>query len=116
MSFAVVRPEDLEFVTRSHEPGEPQRHVAAVTERAGLRATRAVFVRFDPGTRGPRYDEEEQEFTYVPLRGTLTMYLGEPPELHEVPVGGVIHVTPDTLRQVANESGEELLLYVVAAS
>src|SRR4051794_18109715 len=116
MSFAVVHPEDLEFVARSHKPGEPRRHVAGMTERAGLRVTRASFVRFEPGARGPRYDEEGREMTYVPVRGTLTMSLGDPPERHDVPVGGLIHVDPDTLRQVANEADEELLLYVVVAA
>jgi mannose-6-phosphate isomerase-like protein (cupin superfamily) len=40
------------------------------------------------------------------------MYLGEPPEPQEVPVGGLIHVEPGTALQTANHGDGELLLYV----
>jgi quercetin dioxygenase-like cupin family protein len=113
--FEVVRPEALTFATRPHEPGEPRRHVAQVTELAGLEHTRANFFRLEPGAKGKPHDEDVQEETYVPVRGTLTMYVGEPPARHEVPVGGVIHVRPGTQRQIANETGEELLVYIVGA-
>jgi hypothetical protein len=43
------------------------------------------------------------------------MYLGDPPERHEMPQGGVIHVESGTPLQVVNESDEELLLYVYGA-
>jgi quercetin dioxygenase-like cupin family protein len=112
---AVVRPDELTFATRPHEPGEPRRHVAHVTELAGLQHTRANFFRLEPGAKGKAHDEDVQEETYVPVRGTLTMHVGEPPERHEVPVGGVIHVRPGTRRQIANEAGEELLVYIVGA-
>jgi mannose-6-phosphate isomerase-like protein (cupin superfamily) len=56
-----------------------------------------------------------QEETFVVVRGTLTMYLGEPPERHEVGQGGLIHVEAETPLQVVNESGDELLLYVYGA-
>src|SRR4051812_9362206 len=114
MSFAVLRPEDLEFVTRSHEPAEARRHVARVTEHAGLRATRANFVRFGRARlplrrRGAGADvrARPRHARDVP-RGLARAPRG--------PVGGVIDVKPDTLRQVANEAGEELLLYVVVAA
>jgi mannose-6-phosphate isomerase-like protein (cupin superfamily) len=53
-----------------------------------------------------------QEETFVPLAGTLTMYLGEPPERHDVPVGGLIHVEPGTPLQTVNHGDEDLLVYV----
>jgi quercetin dioxygenase-like cupin family protein len=115
VGFRVVRPEDLEFRTRPHEPGEPARHVAQVTDLAGFTHTRANFFRLEPGARGKPHDEDVQEETYVPVRGTLTLYLGDPSERHDVPVGGVIHVDPETRRQVANETDEELLVYIVGA-
>jgi quercetin dioxygenase-like cupin family protein len=115
VGFRVVRPDELEYATRPHEPGEPRRHAAGISELAGLRHTRASFFRFEPGARGKRHDEEAQEETYVPVRGTLTVYVGEPPERVEVAVGGVVHVDPETPRQVANEADDELLVFIVGA-
>ncbi len=56
-----------------------------------------------------------QEETFVCVSGTLTMYLGEPPVREEVPPGGLIHVEPGTLLQIANEGAEDLLLYAYGA-
>jgi hypothetical protein len=39
------------------------------------------------------------------------MYLGEPPERHDVPVGGLIHVEPGTPLQTANHCSKDLLVY-----
>ena len=64
---------------------------------------------------GKRHDEELQEETYVPVRGTLTVYVGEPAERHEIPVGGIVHVQPGTARQIANEHDGELLVYIYGA-
>jgi mannose-6-phosphate isomerase-like protein (cupin superfamily) len=52
-----------------------------------------------------------QEETFVVLAGTLTMYLGEPPQRVTVPCGGLIHVEPGTALQTVNDSAEELVLY-----
>jgi mannose-6-phosphate isomerase-like protein (cupin superfamily) len=115
VGFRVIRPGDLEFETRPHEPDEAPRHAAGVTELAGFRHTRANFFRYEPGAHGRRHRDMLQEETYVPVRGTLTMYLGEPPERHEVPVGGLIHVESGTPLQVVNEGGEDLLVYIYGA-
>ena len=115
MGFRVVRPEDLSFETRPHEPGEAPRHAAPVTEPLGLQHTRATFFRYEPGSKGRRHDDHVQEETYVPVSGTLTIYVGEPPERHEVPVGGAVHVEPNTVRQVVNEGEEDLLVYIYGA-
>jgi len=53
-----------------------------------------------------------QEETFVVLYGTLTMYLGEPPERCDVPAGGLIHVEPDTALQTVNHGDGDLLVYV----
>jgi quercetin dioxygenase-like cupin family protein len=47
----------------------------------------------------------------VVLSGTLSMYLGEPPERHDVPAGGLIHVEPGTPLQTVNHSDDDLLVY-----
>ena len=46
------------------------------------------------------------------LAGELTMYLGEPPERHDMRVGGLIHVEPGTPLQTVNHGVEDLIVYV----
>ncbi|MFL5920395.1 MAG: cupin domain-containing protein [Gaiellaceae bacterium] len=111
MSFRAVRPDELTWTTRPHEPDEPARHVAELSDRAGFAHTRANLWRYEPGAKGRRHRHPIQEETFVVLRGTLTMYLGEPPERVEVPTGGLIHVEPGTPLQTANHGDSELLLY-----
>jgi quercetin dioxygenase-like cupin family protein len=110
--FRVIRPGDLDWITRPHEAGEPARHVAELSERAGFAHTRANLWRYEPGAKGRRHRHPLQEETFVVVAGTLTMYLGEPPERHEVPVGGLIHVEPGTPLQTVNRGDEDLLVYV----
>jgi quercetin dioxygenase-like cupin family protein len=115
VSFRVVRPEDLEWVTRPHEPGEPARHVAELSERLGFEHTRGNVWRYDPGAAGRRHRHAEQEETFVVLSGTLSLYLGEPPERLDVPAVGVVHVEGGTPLQSANNGDEELVVYVFGA-
>ena len=49
------------------------------------------------------------------LAGTLSMYLGDPPERVDVPAGGVLHVEGGTPLQSANRGDEELWVYVYGA-
>jgi quercetin dioxygenase-like cupin family protein len=115
VGFSVVPGDELEWETRPSEPGEPERHRAALTERAGLAHTRANLWRYEPGAKGRRHKDQLQEETFVVIQGTLTMYLGEPPERHEVSRGGLIHVESGTPLQIVNEGDEELLLYASGA-
>ena len=112
MAFRAVSPDDLEWLTRPHEPGEPARHVAELSEQAGFAHTRANLWRYEPGAKGRRHRHLRQEETFVVLAGTLSMYLGDPPERQDVPVGGLIHVDPGTPLQTANHGDVELLVYV----
>jgi len=107
----VIRPGELEWITRPHEPEEPARHVAELSERAGFAHTRANLWRYEPGAKGRRHEHTSQEETFVVLAGTLSMYLGEPPERHDVPPGGLIHVEPGTPLQSANHGDVDLLVY-----
>jgi len=111
VAFRVIRPDELEWITRPHEPGEPARHVAELSERAGFAHTRANVWRYEPGAKGRRHQHTSQEETFVVLAGTLSMYLGEPPERHDVPPGGLIHVEPGTPLQSANHGDVDLLVY-----
>jgi quercetin dioxygenase-like cupin family protein len=115
MAYFVVRESDLDYQTRPHEVGEAPRHAAWVTDQAGLEHTRANFFRYEPGAKGRRHDDKFQEETYVPVSGTMTMYLGDPAERHEVGPGGLIHVEKDTARQVVNEGDEDLLVFIYGA-
>ena len=111
MAFRVVTPGDLQWITRPHEPGEPSRHVAELSDAAGFAHTRGNVWRYEPGARGKRHVHVEQDETFVVLAGLLTMLLGDPPERHAVPVGGIIHVEAGTPLQTVNEGEEDLVLY-----
>ena len=52
-----------------------------------------------------------QEETFVVLGGTLSLYVGEPPERIDVPAGGLVRVDPGTPLQSANHGSVDLLVY-----
>ena len=111
MPFRVVSPDAFAWITRPHEPGEPARHVAELSDLAGFAHTRANLWRFEPGAKGRRHKHPIQDETFVVLAGTLSMYLGEPPERQDIPAGSLIHVEPGTALQSANHGDEDLLVY-----
>ena len=111
MGFRVVSPDEFDWITRPHAPGQPARHVAELSDRLEVDHTRGNVWRYEPGARGRRHKHREQEETFVVLAGTLSMYLGDPPERHDVPVGGVVHVQPGTALQSANHGSVDLLVY-----
>jgi quercetin dioxygenase-like cupin family protein len=112
MPFRAIDPDTLDWITRPHEPGEPARHVAELSERAEFAHTRANVWRYEPGAAGRRHRHPTQEETFVVLKGTLTMYLGDPPQRADVPVGGLIHVDAQTPLQIKNHGDDDLLLYI----
>jgi quercetin dioxygenase-like cupin family protein len=111
VGFRVIRPPELEWITRPHELGEPARHVAELNELAEFAHTRANLWRYEPGAKGRRHRHPIQEETFVCLAGTLTIYVGDPPERHDVPAGGLIHVEPGTPLQTVNHGAEDLVVY-----
>jgi len=111
VGFRVIRPDELEWITRPHEPGEPARHVAELSDLAGFARTRANIWRYEPGAKGRRHRHKTQEETFVVLAGTLSMYVGDPPERQDVPAGGVIHIEAGTPLQTVNHGDEDLVLY-----
>ena len=112
MGFYVVRADDLEWEEYTSYPGRDR---AALTDGAALRHTRANLIRQAAGAIGPRHVERVQDETFVPLRGMLTMYLGDPPARHEIPVGAIAHVEAGTAQQMVNETDEEVLVFVYGA-
>jgi mannose-6-phosphate isomerase-like protein (cupin superfamily) len=115
VTYRVVVPDELEWTTRPHEPGEPARHVAELSERAGVVHTRANLWRYEPDARGRRHMHDDQEETFFVVEGTLTMYLGDPPERCDVPVGGVVQVAAGTALQSVNHGDVDLLVYAYGA-
>jgi mannose-6-phosphate isomerase-like protein (cupin superfamily) len=111
MAYRAISPSDFRWTTRPHEPDEPARHVAELSALAGFSHTRANIWRYEPGAVGRRHQHPQQEETFVVLEGTLTMYIGEPPERVDVPRGGLIHVDAKTPLQSANHGNEDLLVY-----
>ena len=85
--------------------------MAELSDHAGFAHTRANIWRYEPGAKGRRHRHPQEE-TFVVLAGTLSMYLGDPPERQDVPFGGLIHVEPGTPLQTANHGDDELLVYV----
>jgi mannose-6-phosphate isomerase-like protein (cupin superfamily) len=115
VAFRVARPDELDWITRPHEPGEPARHVAELSEGLGFAHTRANAWRYEPGAVGRRHRHGEQEETFVVVAGTLSLYVGDPPERVDVHARGVVHVEGGTPLQSANHGDEELVVYVYGA-
>jgi quercetin dioxygenase-like cupin family protein len=111
MSFGVALPQDLTWETRPHEPGEPARHVAELSELLGATHVRSNLWRYEPGARGRRHRHAAQEETFVVLGGVLTMHVGEPPQRVEVPTGGAVTIPGGVELQSANDGTEDLLVY-----
>jgi mannose-6-phosphate isomerase-like protein (cupin superfamily) len=111
VGFTVIRPEELDWDTRPHEPDEAARHVAELSDLAGFAHTRGNVWRYEPGAKGRRHRHKTQEETFVVLSGTLSMYAGDPPERVDVPAGGLVHVQPGTPLQSVNHGDQELVLY-----
>src|SRR4051812_28009532 len=111
VAYDVVRPDDFQWLTRPHEPGEPARHVAELSDRAGFAHVRGNIWRYEPGAKGRRHRHPTQEETFVVLAGTLSLYVGEPPQRMDVPAGGLARVAPKTPLPSANHGGGELLVY-----
>jgi quercetin dioxygenase-like cupin family protein len=111
VAYRVVEPSELSWITRPHEPGEPARHVAELSEAMGFAHVRGNVWRYESGAKGRRHRHSIQEETFVVLAGVLTMYLGEPPERIDVPAGGVVCVDPGTALQTVNNGRDELVVW-----
>ena len=110
MSYSIVKPGELPFVERPYRPQDAPRRVASLTEALGLENARASVWRYPPGVRGRRHVEGAQEEVFACLEGTITLALGEPPELVEIPAGGFARVGTGTEIQVRNESGADAVV------
>jgi len=115
VGYDVVHFGDLDWEERPGHEGQEPRHAAPLTEPAQMTESRARMWRYPAHTRGRRHLDPDQEEVFVPIRGTLTMLLGEPPERVDVDPGGVAVVHPGTPLQPRNETGEEILFLAYGA-
>ena len=111
MGYSVIAPGEQPWVTRPHPDGEPARHVTELSGVAGMEHARANVWRYEPGAAGRRHRHSTQDETFVVLSGTLSMYLGEPPERRDVPAGGLVHVRAGTPLQSVNHGDGDLVVY-----
>jgi mannose-6-phosphate isomerase-like protein (cupin superfamily) len=106
----IFQADELRFEPRGES--DP-RSIASLSE--ALAESRANVWRYPPGAQGRRHRDLGQEEVVVVLEGTLTIDLGEPPERHEVPRGGVVVVERGTILQLRNAGDEELRLFIYGA-
>jgi quercetin dioxygenase-like cupin family protein len=110
VGFTIFQAAELEFAPRGDD--DP-RSVARLSE--AQEHSRANVWRYPPGSRGKRHRDLGQEETVVVLDGVLTIDLGEPPERHEVPRGGIVVVERGTILQLRNDGDSELVLFIYGA-
>jgi mannose-6-phosphate isomerase-like protein (cupin superfamily) len=115
VGYDVVHNEDLSWEERPGHEGQAPRRTASITDAAKMEESRARMWRYPPNVRGRRHLDLEQEEVFVPVRGTLTMLLGEPPERVDVEPGGVIVVHVGTPMQARNETDEEITFFAYGA-
>jgi mannose-6-phosphate isomerase-like protein (cupin superfamily) len=115
MGFDVVQHSELEWEERPGHEGQAPRLAAAITEPANMTESRARMWRYPAHVRGRRHLDPDQEEVFIPIVGTLTMLLGEPPERIDVEPGGVVVVHQGTPLQARNETGEEITFLAYGA-
>jgi mannose-6-phosphate isomerase-like protein (cupin superfamily) len=115
VGFDVVHERDLAWQERPAAPGQEPRHHAVLTEQARLTESRARMWRYPPHSEGRRHIDPDQEEVFVPVRGTLTILVGEPPERVDVEPGGVVAVHQGTPLQARNETDGEILFFAYGA-
>lgn len=115
MPYHAVPSDDLQWEEREPLHGQPPRSQASITDAASLTQSRARMWRYPPRTRGRRHSDPAQEEVFVPVRGTLTALVEDPPQRVDVKPGGVLVVHTGTPLQLRNESDEELVLFAYGA-
>jgi mannose-6-phosphate isomerase-like protein (cupin superfamily) len=95
MAYTIFRPGEVEWTPRAEDDS---RSIARLSD--ALTQSRANLWRYPPGTKGKRHLDRAQEEVFVVLEGMLTVDLGDPPERHEVPRGGVLVVESGTILQL----------------
>jgi mannose-6-phosphate isomerase-like protein (cupin superfamily) len=113
--FDVVPAADLPWEEREPLHGQPPRTQASVTDAARLTQSRARMWRYPARTRGRRHVDAGQEEVFVPISGTLTLLVEEPPTRVDVSPGDVVAVHAGTPIQARNETDEEIVFFAYGA-
>jgi mannose-6-phosphate isomerase-like protein (cupin superfamily) len=118
MGYHVVRAGEHSYEERPKPEGresDPARTASDISTAAELQHSRARLWRYPPGTLGRRHADHAQEEVFVVLAGTLTMYLGDPPERVELPPESVVAVEPGTALQLRNDGADEAVVFIYGA-
>jgi mannose-6-phosphate isomerase-like protein (cupin superfamily) len=110
VGFTVFQGGELDWEDRGDGSG---RRVARFSD--AMTTARANVWSYPPGARGRRHADKAQEETFVVLRGTPSMHLGEPPERIELSPGSVVVVEPGTPLQLRNDGPDEAVFFIVGA-
>jgi uncharacterized cupin superfamily protein len=111
VGFTIFRRDEIEFTPPS--AGDQTRGILRLSDV--MTRMRANVWRMPPLTRGRRHAERVQEELFVALEGTVTLALGDPPEMTDLPPGSIAVVEPGTAIQVRNESDDEAVVLIVGA-
>jgi mannose-6-phosphate isomerase-like protein (cupin superfamily) len=115
VGYDVVLGKDLVWEERPGHEGQAPRQTASITDAAKMEQSRARMWRYPAHVRGRRHLDRQQEEVFVPVKGTLTILLGEQPERVDVEPGGVVVVHIGTPMQARNETDEEILFFAYGA-
>jgi mannose-6-phosphate isomerase-like protein (cupin superfamily) len=115
VGYSVLRRDEQVFERPSWRPEEPARRLVELPLYANLRHSQANLWCYPPGARGRRHREPIQEEVFCVVEGTLTMFLGEPPERFELPAPSLVVVEPRTPLQLRNESDSDVLVFAHGA-
>jgi mannose-6-phosphate isomerase-like protein (cupin superfamily) len=115
MSYDVVASTDLPWEEREPMFGQAARSQASITDAAALAQSRARMWRVPAHTRGRRHLDPDQEEVFVPISGTLTLLLEDPPQRVDIEPGGIVAVHTGTPLQARNETDEEIVFFVYGA-
>jgi mannose-6-phosphate isomerase-like protein (cupin superfamily) len=111
VGFTLFRSDDVEFTTPSG--ADQTRGILRLSD--AMSQMRANVWRLPPGSRGRRHAERVQEELFVVLEGTVTLAVGDPPEMTELSRGSIAVVEPGTAIQVRNEGAEQAEVLIVGA-
>ena len=111
MGFSIFRSDTREWSEPSG--GDLKRGILRLSD--DMIQMRANVWRLPPGSRGRRHAEKVQEEMFVVLNGTMTLALGDPPQMIELSRGSIAVVEPGTALQVRNDGAEEADVLIVGA-
>jgi mannose-6-phosphate isomerase-like protein (cupin superfamily) len=110
--YAIVSADDVDdYYEGTDVPGEFRRLTGAL----GCEQLAVTLIRVPPHSdfeQGTGHYHEEIEEIYVIATGTLTMRLGD--DVHKVPAGSVVRVSPRTPRSHRNEGDVPVEIWAVS--